>query len=202
MVVSSVRLVAERTRSINGGRLPNYGAVPAPCLATAVVDRVLREVRVLNLERCRRRPGHVGHVGDQRRVASSSFRARPLHDATMLSRMILTSSLRDQAPKVISCSVSRSSLTACRWSCLGMYRPRAPACRISHSSSDCIRVVTNLGEDAPGSLALALSCYLSGSATSLPRIVSIGIIRASAPSEATAPTLARALLTCMQEYQT
>ena len=31
-------------------------------------------------------------------------------------------------------------------------------------SRDCIRVVSNLGEVAPGSLALALSCYLSGSA--------------------------------------
>ena len=69
-------------------------------------------------------------------------------------------------------------------------------------SRDCIRVVSNLGEVAPGSLALALSCYLSGSATSLPRIVSVGIFGASASSEATAPTLARALLTCMQEYQT
>ena len=101
MIVSGVRLGAERSRSINGGRLPNYRAVPAPCLATAVVDGVLREVRVLNLERCRRRPGHVG---DQRRVASS-FKAGPLHDATMLSRMILTSSLRDQAPIIDSCNV-------------------------------------------------------------------------------------------------
>ena len=52
MVVSGARLDAERSRGINGGRLPNYRAVPAPCLATAVVDRLLREVRVLNLERC------------------------------------------------------------------------------------------------------------------------------------------------------
>ena len=99
MIVSGVRLGAERSRSINGGRLPNYRAVPAPCLATDV--EVLREVRVLNLERCRRRPGHVG---DQRRVASS-LRAGPLHDATMLSRMILTSTLRHQASMIDSCNV-------------------------------------------------------------------------------------------------
>ena len=103
MIVSGVRLGAERSRSINGGRLPNYRAVPAPCLATAVVDGVLREVRVLNLERCGRAALRRA-VGDPRRA--SPFRdAGPLHDATMLSRMILTSSLRQQALIIDSCSV-------------------------------------------------------------------------------------------------
>ena len=104
MIGSGVRLVAKRTRSINGGRFPNYRAVPAPCLATAVVDGVLREVRVLDLERCERAALRSRPVMDLRRVVS--FRdAGPLHDATMLSRMILTSSLRQQAFIIDSCSV-------------------------------------------------------------------------------------------------